>query len=112
MNNLWRRCCLRALRLFMLCSLFLAVPLFAEDRLGGHFGVVFPLITNTDGNTTNITDHFARPRHPLRHRVLIFPLRSAALARRTPVEALSMCVSAVAAICCAECNSSLYSHCF
>ena len=30
----------------------------AQDRLGGHFGVVFPLVTRADGNTTNIGDDF------------------------------------------------------
>jgi len=30
----------------------------AQDRLGGHFGVVFPLITRVDGGTTNIGDDF------------------------------------------------------
>ena len=28
------------------------------DRLGGHFGVVFPLVTHVDGVTTNIGDDF------------------------------------------------------
>lgn len=41
------------------CLLILAAPVFAEDRLGGHIGFVLPLITNVDGNTTNITDHFS-----------------------------------------------------
>ena len=48
---------MRVLPVLLLCASFLAVPSFADDRLGGHFGVVFPLITNTDGNTTDITDH-------------------------------------------------------
>src|SRR5262245_21184064 len=30
----------------------------AQDRLGGHFGVVFPLFTHVDGETTNISDDF------------------------------------------------------
>ena len=30
----------------------------AQDRLGGHFGVVFPLVTRANGNTTNIGDDF------------------------------------------------------
>jgi hypothetical protein len=30
----------------------------AEDRLGGHFGVVFPLVTHAHGDTTDITDDF------------------------------------------------------
>jgi hypothetical protein len=30
----------------------------AQDRLGGHFGVVFPLVTHANGETTNIGDDF------------------------------------------------------
>ena len=30
----------------------------AQDRLGGHFGVVFPLVTRANGTTTNIGDDF------------------------------------------------------
>src|SRR5262245_53277585 len=30
----------------------------APDRLGGHFGVVFPLVTRADGSTTGIGDNF------------------------------------------------------
>jgi hypothetical protein len=30
----------------------------AQDRLGGHFGVVFPLVTRANGNTTNVGDDF------------------------------------------------------
>ena len=30
----------------------------AENRLGGHFGAVFPLVTHADGETTDITDDF------------------------------------------------------
>ena len=30
----------------------------AQDRLGGHFGVVFPLVTHANGDTTNIGDDF------------------------------------------------------
>ncbi|HEY3088001.1 MAG TPA: hypothetical protein VGJ59_08065, partial [Jatrophihabitantaceae bacterium] len=38
----------------------LAVPSssLAEDRLGGHFGVVFPLVTHVGGETTTIGDQF------------------------------------------------------
>ena len=31
---------------------------FAEDRLGGHFGIVLPLVTRGDGVTTTIGDDF------------------------------------------------------
>src|SRR5262249_33225188 len=30
----------------------------AQDRLGGHCGVVFPLVTHVNGETTNIGDDF------------------------------------------------------
>jgi hypothetical protein len=30
----------------------------AQDRLGGHFGVVFPLVTHVNGETTTIGDDF------------------------------------------------------
>jgi len=30
----------------------------AEDRLGGHFGALFPLVTRVDGETTTIGDQF------------------------------------------------------
>jgi hypothetical protein len=40
-------------------SLGLGVPRAqAEDRLGGHFGAVFPLITHANGDTTTIGDDF------------------------------------------------------
>jgi len=30
----------------------------AQDRLGGHFGVVFPLVTHANGSTTDIGEDF------------------------------------------------------
>jgi hypothetical protein len=30
----------------------------AQDQLGGHFGVVFPLVTHANGDTTTISDDF------------------------------------------------------
>jgi len=30
----------------------------AEDTLGGHIGVVFPLVTHADGTTTSLSDNF------------------------------------------------------
>ena len=30
----------------------------AEDRLGGHFGAVFPLVSRAGGSTTTISDQF------------------------------------------------------
>jgi hypothetical protein len=37
-----------------------AVPIRAQaqDRLGGHFGAVFPLVTHANGETTDIGDDF------------------------------------------------------
>jgi hypothetical protein len=31
---------------------------FAQNRLGGHFGVVFPIVTHANGDTTDISDDF------------------------------------------------------
>jgi hypothetical protein len=39
-------------------ALALAAPAHAENRLGGHFGAVFPLVTRAHGDTTNIGDDF------------------------------------------------------
>jgi hypothetical protein len=33
-----------------------ATPAYADDQLGGHFGVVFPLVSHADGTTTTISD--------------------------------------------------------
>ena len=30
----------------------------AQNTIGGHFGVLFPLVTRADGTTTNISDDF------------------------------------------------------
>ena len=35
-----------------------ASPASAQDRLGGHFGFVLPLVTHADGETTTISDDF------------------------------------------------------
>jgi hypothetical protein len=51
-----RRLCGVGLGLVITC---LASPsLRADDRLGAHFGAVFPLVTHVDGKTTNIGDDF------------------------------------------------------
>jgi hypothetical protein len=40
-------------------ALCLAAPLaHADDKLGAHFGVVFPLVTHANGETTDISDDF------------------------------------------------------
>ena len=43
----------------LLCAV-VAMPLraAAEDRVGGHFGAVFPLLTHASGQTTTIGDDF------------------------------------------------------
>jgi hypothetical protein len=35
-----------------------ATPAAAQDRVGGHFGVVIPLVTRANGATTTISDDF------------------------------------------------------
>jgi hypothetical protein len=35
-----------------------AAPVAAEGRLGGHFGLVVPLVTEVDGETTTVSDDF------------------------------------------------------
>src|SRR5262245_55128297 len=38
----------------------LAAPLAsAQNKIGGHFGTVFPLVTHVNGETTNIGDDFS-----------------------------------------------------
>jgi hypothetical protein len=39
-------------------ALALAAPVRAEDRLGAHFGAVFPIVTHANGETTDIGDDF------------------------------------------------------
>jgi hypothetical protein len=41
----------------LLCLTASAVS--AQNRIGGHFGVVFPLVTHANGETTNIGDDFS-----------------------------------------------------
>ena len=49
---------LRASSLFVLAFTLGTSAVTAQDRLGGHFGVVFPLVTHVDGHTTTISDDF------------------------------------------------------
>lgn len=48
--------------LIALVSLFVAsalvVPAHAQNKVGGHFGFVLPLVDHFDGETTDITDDF------------------------------------------------------
>lgn len=49
-----------AVRLVLVLLAMAAVPqrAAAQDRLGGHFGAVFPLVTHAGGETTTIGDDF------------------------------------------------------
>jgi hypothetical protein len=51
---------MKYLRTLCCCLALLAVPASAaaQDRLGGHFGAVFPLVTHANGETTTISDDF------------------------------------------------------
>ena len=42
----------------LLTAIAIPHPARAQDRLGGHFGAVFPLVTRADGATTTIGDDF------------------------------------------------------
>jgi hypothetical protein len=56
-----RRTVAASLKTISLAALTLALnaPLaHAENKLGGHFGAVFPLLTHVNGETTNIGDDF------------------------------------------------------
>jgi hypothetical protein len=44
--------------LVLLAMLIVPQRAAAEDRLGGHFGAVFPLVTHASGETTTIGDDF------------------------------------------------------
>lgn len=47
-----------AVPIALLLTSFTASPANAQNRVGGHFGFVLPLIDHFDGNTTDITDDF------------------------------------------------------
>jgi hypothetical protein len=42
----------------LLAMVTLPVRAAAQDRIGGHFGAVFPLVTHASGETTTIGDDF------------------------------------------------------
>jgi hypothetical protein len=44
--------------LAVLSLAFAAPPAAAENRLGGHFGAVFPLVTRANDDTTTLSDDF------------------------------------------------------
>jgi hypothetical protein len=48
----------KTMGLAVVAVLLAATSARAEDRLGGHFGAVFPLVTHAQGETTDITDDF------------------------------------------------------
>ena len=44
---------------FVLIALMVIAPAaYAQDRIGGHIGVVFPLVTHVNGDTVTISDDF------------------------------------------------------
>jgi hypothetical protein len=47
-------------KMLMSLAIILALPSIAaaEDRLGGHFGTVFPLVSHAGGSTSTISDQF------------------------------------------------------
>jgi len=52
-TRIWRRAAQAAL---VVAAVAIASPAHADDQLGGHFGVVFPLVTHVGGQTTTISD--------------------------------------------------------
>jgi hypothetical protein len=52
------RKCVRPVVLGAIAVCLTAPAAGAQDKLGGHFGVVFPLVTHANGETTNIGDDF------------------------------------------------------
>jgi hypothetical protein len=54
MNTRWTAAALQAL--VALVILACAAPAQADDQLGGHFGVLFPLVSHGNGETTTISD--------------------------------------------------------
>lgn len=53
LKNWTRIACLPALVLFVVPT-----PVKAENKLGGHFGFVIPLVSRTGDNTTTVADDF------------------------------------------------------
>ena len=49
-----------AIRCLLLVAVFSSMPLRAgaQDRIGGHFGAVFPLVAHDSGETVTIADDF------------------------------------------------------
>ena len=55
MNRSFRRA---LLYLFVLSAIAVAAPANAQDRIGGHFGTVIPIVSRAGGSTTTIGDQF------------------------------------------------------
>ena len=53
-NRLLRRTLLQ----LVLVSIAAATPAHAQDRIGGHFGAVIPIVSRAAGSTTTLTDQF------------------------------------------------------
>jgi hypothetical protein len=60
MSSALRRSAHKVAPVFTVVALCLAAPLAGaqDNKLGGHFGMVFPIITHADGETTDIGDDF------------------------------------------------------
>jgi hypothetical protein len=52
-TSIWRCAATAAL---VAAALAISSPAHAQDQLGGHFGVVFPLVSHAAGETTTISD--------------------------------------------------------
>lgn len=48
----------RTAAIAVLAATLLTGSAAAQDRVGGHFGAVIPLVTRADGTTTTISDDF------------------------------------------------------
>lgn len=57
-NAGFRRRMLGRVGVLVLLLPVLAAPASAKGRLGGHFGLVVPLVTEVDGETTTVSDDF------------------------------------------------------
>ena len=55
MNRSFRRA---LSHLFVLSAVAVAAPANAQDRIGGHFGTVIPIVSRAGGSTTTIGDQF------------------------------------------------------
>jgi hypothetical protein len=56
-TGIMRHRCFRSILVFAILSL-VASPAESQNTVGGHFGVLFPLVTHADGTTTDISEDF------------------------------------------------------